>query len=130
MWHEHLKRGNRNRFVSTFLPKHVKQHCGARPAIRMAIEVHDIVQVTWSRPFSERTQFFAERFFVGIAICPYASFWAVAIRMKDFAPDRWEDQPLVSCQVELDFRPTPEVGDTGPRYAILPWQLGCPRGLS
>lgn len=89
MWHKHLKRGDGNRLVGTFLSKYIKQHGSARSAVRMAIEIDDIVQITRSRSFSERTQFFAERFFVGIAICPDASFWTVAVRMKDFASYEW-----------------------------------------
>ena len=56
-----LERRHRDRLVSTFLPKHVKQYSGGRPAIRMSIEVHHVVEVAVSRPFSERGHFFAER---------------------------------------------------------------------
>src|SRR5437870_10527314 len=64
MRQERLERGDRDRLVSAFLLKHVKQHSGGRPALRMAIKVHYVIEVAWPRPLSERPQFFAERFFV------------------------------------------------------------------
>ena len=69
MRHKSLERRHRDRLVSAFLPKHVKHYSGGRPAIRMPIEVHHVVEVAWSRPFSERAQFFAERFFISVEIC-------------------------------------------------------------
>ncbi len=97
MRQERLERGDRDRLVSAFLLKHVKQHGGGRPALRMAIKVHYVIEVAWPRPLSERPQFFAERFFVCVAICPYASL--------DLAPDRRKHQSFIRCQVELDFGP-------------------------
>ena len=72
MGHEGLERRHRDRLVSAFLPEHVEQDSRRWPAVRMPIEVHHVVEIAWSRPFSERAQFFAERFFIGIAIGPYA----------------------------------------------------------
>src|SRR5205809_4160946 len=100
-----MERGDRDRLVSAFLPKHVKQHGGGRPALRMAIKVHYVVEVAWPRPLSERPKFFAERFFVCVAIYPYASFRTICVRMKDLAPDRRKHQSFIRCQVELDFGP-------------------------
>ena len=118
VWREKLERGNDESFVITLLPKNIEQHGGARTSVRVTVEVDDIVQVAGPRPLSKRSQFFRERFFVGIAIRPNTSFGAVAVRMKDLAPHGRKDQSFIGCQVEFHFWPTagsrrhrPAVGD-------------------
>ena len=87
----------------------------------MPIEVHDVIKIAGSRPFSERPQLFPEGFLVGVAIGPDPALGTVGIGMEDLATDRGKNQPFVRRQVELDLGPAARCG--GDRPAVTDFAL-------
>ena len=100
-----LERRNLDRFVSAFLPEHVQEHGRRWSAVCVPIEVHRVVEIAGSRPFTECAQFFSECFLIGIAISPYPSFWLVSVWMKYLAAHGGKNQFFICRQIELDLGP-------------------------
>jgi hypothetical protein len=106
MRNERRETWDRDGLVFALLAEHIQKHGRSRPAVVVAIEVHDIVEIAGSGPLSECPELFTESLHVCLAIRPYSSFWLVAVGMKYFAANGREHQPLIGCEVELDFGPT------------------------
>src|SRR4051812_42219545 len=94
-----LKRGNRKRFVSAFLPEYIEQYGRCWSAIRVPVKVHHVIQIARPRPFGECPKLFPEGFLVGVAVGPNSSLRPVTVGMKYFASHSRKHHPLIRREV-------------------------------
>ena len=110
--------------VIALLPEHVEQDRGCWPAVRVAVEVHDVIEIARTCSLSERAQLFTKGFFVGITIRPDSAFRLVAVRMKNFAAHGRQHKPFIRSEIELYLGPAARCGRNRPTIRDLALAVG------
>ena len=115
-----LQISNRQRhadsFEPAFLGQNIKQDGRLGAGLRVAVEIHDVIEIARARPFGERSYLFGKGFRVGVGKHLNAIPRRIAVWVMNRHPNGVEHQCLVGRQVQLDVRNAPAAG--GDRAAV------------
>ena len=106
-WSRSFQAWNVDARVSTLACQPAGHVRGAADQVRMAVHMHDVVQIAWATTLSERTQFLCEQLIDAVASYAANGQRLVTVRVRDAAPHRSVDQNFVTREIDLDLRQSP-----------------------